>query len=90
MIRSADVIEKLKADVSSDDFIARDFSADGAAGALLYVPMAKKSRKSKKPRRDKPSQTAIWCLRLTGRRNFTKSRFGTTRTVPLRSRPPKP
>ena len=37
MIRSADVIEKLKADVSSDDFIARDFSADGAAGALLYV-----------------------------------------------------
>ena len=35
MIRSADVIEKLKADVSSDDFIARDFSADGAAGALL-------------------------------------------------------
>ena len=37
MIRSADVIEKLKADVSSDDFIARDFSADGATGALLYV-----------------------------------------------------
>ena len=37
MIKSADVIEKLKADVSSDDFIARDFSADGAAGALLYV-----------------------------------------------------
>ena len=37
MIRSADVIKKLKADVSSDDFIARDFSADGATGALLYV-----------------------------------------------------
>ncbi len=37
MIDSAIITKKLKNDISSDDFIVRDFQADGASGVLFYI-----------------------------------------------------